>query len=529
MLAHAEGGPQPGDLEAARGLVGRLGQLAAVLRGEAAGDPQALVDGLTAGLRHRLDGGGAAFTLSLHERGFGVRGVDLGMTDLISSQLHAALWAEGLRALRLPPRTPDDEIVLLVDLLGRDWASAGGGFEAAVHALQLERAHLELLPRATVTALDAGRVDAAVRLGRLGAQLGVAPRPVELEPWLAAAPPPAPGLAAPPAAPPTASPALVGPAAAAAPIEHAIQIVEVAAQRALDGLRQGAPEAFAWVRGVAALLEPGLALDPGRVAALGATLERGLGLSDGQLEAALSAGLRVNPAPGPWVGPALSLAALQLRLGGEEGPARALRFGAQLPPGPLQQAVADALVLGLPAAAVGGLLRAAGPKELPTALRGIRRRMEPTLVVQVSARVGHEDPEVRLAALLCLREQRGPRLTALAVAALDDAALPVRLEALRYLSVHRLPEGAAAALARLGVATETDELRALVRAFVVMRRGEAVAELVPLAISGGARGRAAMTGLLDCGAPGKAAIDQLGRSHPELRADLREVLHAHKP
>ncbi|MFM2247783.1 MAG: hypothetical protein RL071_3858 [Pseudomonadota bacterium] len=528
MLEHAEGGPQPGDLEAARGLVGRLGQLAAVLRGEAAGDPQSLVDGLAAGLRHRLDSGATAFTLGLNERGFVVRGADLGMTDLISSQLHAALWAEGLRVLRLPPRTPDDEIVLLVDLLGRDWGGIGGGLEAAAHALQLERAHLELAPRATVTPLDAGRVEPEVRLARLGAQLGLPPRAAALDRWLADAPPPAPGLAAPRVSPPTASAALVAPAAAAAPLEHAVQIVEVAAQRALDGLSRGAPEAFAWVRGVAALLEPGLGLDPGRAAALGATLQRGLGLDDGRLEAALAAGLRASPAPGPWVGPALSLTALQLRLGGEDGPARALRLGAHLPPGPLQQAVGDGLALGLSPAAVGGLLRSAGPRELPTALRALRRRMEPTLVVQVSARVGHEDPEVRLAALLCLREQRGPRLTALAVGALDDAALPVRLEALRYLSVHRLPEGAAAALARLGAATEPDELRALVRAFVVMRRGEAVAELVPLAVTGGARGRAAMAGLLDCGAAGKAAIDQLGRSHPELRSDLREVLHASK-
>ena len=135
---------------------------------------------------------------------------------------------------------------------------------------------------------------------------------------------------------------------------------------------------------------------------------------------------------------------------------------------------------------------------------------------------------MRAAALVAVREQRGPRLTELVVHAIHDPALPVRLEALRYLSAHRLREAAPQVLERLQAAAEAEELRALALTYALVTSGQGIPELLTVATGGQVRGRAAMQGLLACGAPGRAALDQLGRRWPELRPDLREVLGANR-
>lgn len=539
MADPTEAVPTGGDLEAARGFVGRLSLLTAALRGEAQADPQTLVDGLAAGLRQRGAASAGPLSIELSDRGFALHDVDLGMHDLVSAQLAAALRGQGLRRLRIFPSARHEDLVALGHLLAQDWANRRPeqpALDAELWALGSDGVQADFDPRATVSALDLQPVGPAARAAAVAAQVGWAlpaagaPGAAAVAAWFARGP----GAPPPSAPPPPPAPPSLGAVQAILPelaLEgepEALPALAAAAARALrTALTGGAlAEALAWVGGLAALVEPDLPIGAERRAAVLEALRAATTGADSLLGEALQRGLERHPKDEGWAGAVFALTALQLQLGGEAGVEGCIAEAAALPEGPLRQAAADALALSLGAAPLLLRIKTAPAKQLPSLLLALRRHADPTMVVQITARLSHEDPAVRAAALVAAREQRGPRLTELVLHAIDDPALRVRLEALRYLSAHRLREAAPPVLARLQTASEPEELRALALSYAMITSGQGIAELVGVATGGQARGRAAMQGLLACGPPGRAALDQLGRRWPELRPDLRDVLGA---
>ena len=525
--------PTGNDLEIARGFVGRLSLLAAALRGESQGEPQTLVDGLAVGLRQRSAAGGAPLTIEVNERGFSLHDIDLGMHDLVSAQLAAALRSQGLRRLRVFPSARHEDLVALGHLLAQDWADRSRGqpsLDAELWALGLDAVQADFDPRATVSALDLLPVGPAARAAAVAAEVGCPAPGAEATAWFARGPGQAPPV--PPAAPP--APPSLGAVQAILPelaLEGEPEHLDAIAAAAARGLRAALlsgelPEALAWLGGLTGLLEADLPVDEARRSGLRAALRAATAGPDSLLGPALTEGLAKHPKDEAWVGAIFALTGLQLQVAEEAELDLPIAEAAALPEGPLRQAAADALALALGAAPLLLRIKTAPPKQLPLLLLALRRHADPTMVVQITARLSHEDPAVRAAALVAAREQRGPRLTELVLHAVEDPAQRVRLEALRYLSAHRLREAAPPVLARLQTASDPEELRALALTYAMVTSGQGLAELVSVATGGQARGRAAMQGLLACGPQGRAALDQLGRRWPELRPDLREVLGA---
>ena len=147
--------------------------------------------------------------------------------------------------------------------------------------------------------------------------------------------------------------------------------------------------------------------------------------------------------------------------------------------------------------------------------------------------------------LLALRDHQSARIKEVMRAALDDEAKAVRLEALRYLAVYRDGPASEAIVERLNDSSkrqglDADELRALAISFAVIRRGEGapvLEELASVAAEAASRDRkdaerarnarlltAHIHGLRAAGKAGRAALERLGRSHPELRDEIRQVL-----
>ena len=163
-------------------------------------------------------------------------------------------------------------------------------------------------------------------------------------------------------------------------------------------------------------------------------------------------------------------------------------------------------------------------------LQAARREEDPTLIEPLLARLHHEDPGIREAALTALRAQQSPRIKAAARESIQDPAREVRMEALRYLSVYRDVDSAPMVERRLRdvkqADADLDELRALAIAWLHTSRGAAISEIEALIAESSDRAHpelpaACIAALARAGAPGRDALDRLGRSHERLRPLLR--------
>lgn len=547
-------GPRPAEI--ARGAMNRLKVLAEVLRQR--GDPEAAAASFAAALSplHAV----APLTLTVDARGFTFDGVEVLGGDLIARVLVEGLIGEGLARVVVLAGAPPEEVAQLGRLLARDWrqrASTDDDLELTSWKARFQYVHLELVARSMHELADVEGVSAEAMVRRLLHRLGldwleddggqldgeVAALMAELEaiPDGEDAPPPDTDLRA-----RTADGLLAElKAHASAPRDDAALGVLVfetmrhlsspddvrrfagrVADRALDLLATGETDAAgAVVRRAALMAEADLFPTWG----LGDALREGLSPLYGPRAAEVIVAQARRAAGAGWA-PFLFTWA---QLAPSAALAEVLAVGARLDDLAQRQAIADGIALLADAGALGlrELLASTPDDRLPIVLLALRRRADATLVEPILARERSGSSAVREAVLIALREHQSPRIKQVVRAALADPDRAVRIEALRYVSVYRDAEAAAPTLdtLRAGGPAGADEaeLRAWAIAAALTGREPALGPLEALAGEVAKRpelARASLHGLRAAGAAGRAALEHLGRTHPELRPELRGLL-----
>ena len=547
-------GPRPAEI--ARGAMNRLKVLAEVLRQR--GDAEAASGAFAAAIAplHAA----ASVTLEVDERGFTVDGVEVLGGDLVAKVLLDGLQAEGLSRVHILPGAPADEVTQLARLLARDWrqrSSTEDDLELRAWQARFQHVHLELRGRSVHELADVEGVSAEAMVRRLLRRLGldwlegdggalegeVAALMAELRaiPDGEDAPDPDTDLRA-----RTAEGAAAFASMDAAQLDTAalgvlvfetmrglwdpaevLRFAERLADRALEWLAAGDVDAASVLLRRAALLGEE-DLFPGWNG--GPALREGLASLFSERAAAVIEGqARRAGADAAWHRFLFSWA--QFATPGALG--TLLAVGARLEDLGQRQAIADGLTLLADAGGAGlrELLSTTPDDRLPVVLLALRRRADATLVEPILARERSPAPAVREAVLIALRDHQSPRIKQVVRAALGDADRAVRLEALRYVSVYRDAEAAGLTLDTLRAGgppgADEAELRAWAIAAALTGREPALPALEALATEVTRRpelARASLHGLRAAGGAGRATLDHLGRSHPELRAELRGLL-----
>lgn len=557
--AEVSPGPRPVEIEVVRGAMTRLSLLAQTLSGAHQGDAERYADNVADALGDALAGQALPVVLTLREGAIYYAGTEVSGSDLVTQSIVSRLVEEGLSALTILPGVPREELFELSHLLARPRETeatvetlARLGSEA--WALQLRYVHFETEPTRLAT-----EADEAVRpldlARRLADQLGIGADTLEPHAFVELGAtlsgvraltdaPRAGGVAR----PPTGSVwgrALRGVRSAEDVPDSNLSVLVTEALRCPAAPADVTALATAWLDCARAAFrrgEPGLAghiLRPVLVCA--DPRFRPPGLDAGPIRAALATfagrstrdailhGLRLHPQTDDWIGPLFTLGGCATL---EDHVLELAEVGAGMGPGPVREALGDGLVQAIEAldgVSVRSLLSRCSDAALPALLQAARRFADPTLIEPLLARTRHDDPTIREAAMFALRAQQSPRIKTAAREAIEDSARSVRLEALRYASVYRDTESADVVGRRVRSATDIDaeELRALCIAWLHTSRGSALVELEALAGEPPAGAHpdlpAACIGALGkAGAPGRAALDRLGRAHPELRPHLRD-------
>ena len=557
-----------------RGAMNRLSALREAVRTDNAGAidqtsrafAEQFAEALSAGVAVRLD------VTTEHVR--------LGETDVLGSDLVAmalleGFEQEGLRAVTVQPTATLDELVALSRLLARDWrekTSEDEALEAAAWGAGFGHIHLELDGAELRTAADQDELtpeELGVRLVRQLGVEGLSGGALEAEVGalldrlqrLEGGPVDDPDLAALQARPDHRVLASQLAATArgkdvtddqvsrcffetlrgAGSTQEATATTQLIVSHARVQLEKGHPDVgVGLVRRLLVLGSADRLLDYRYKAEVQAGL-RALWSDDGR--AAIRAGIATSPDADPWKGALFTLGELATAA----DMAGICALGASLDDPALRQPLADALLLlaDRSGATLKQVLHDSHETALPVILLATRRRPDATLVEPLLARASSDNPQVREAVLLALRDHQSPRIKSVMRAAVADDAKPVRLEALRYLSVYRDEPAGEVVLGRLegpgrAGSLEEDELRALSMAWSIIRGTEGISTLSRLAAEAakgavrerkaGARDRhgrmltALLHGLRAAGPPGRAAIEGLGRSHADLRDELRAFL-----
>lgn len=554
-----------------RGAMNRLSALREGLRTENATAVTTTAGAFATQVAEALERG--RVVLEIHPDHLSFDGNDVLGGDLVAEALLNGWEQEGLVAVTIEPSTPEPELRELGLLLGRDWRGRSTDeedLEAVVWKGDFDNVHFRFVGRSVITEADvetpsveeigvrlvhqlglAGLDDATVRadVGALLEQLSVAelgPAPqglAELRDHVSNR------VATAQLARmerdadvtlDTVARCLLETVRGARTTEAARSTTRHLARHVQSQLQRGEPErAIALLRRLLVLTTPDLFPQYRFKAVVSAEL-RTLWRAEGQQ--AMLHGIAAHGDPAAWKGPLFTL--------GEIAQAEDLldlcTFGAQVQAS-LRQPLADALLLlaDRSGTTLRQLLHDANETALPVILLATRRRPDPTLVEPLLARVGSASPQVREAVLLALRDHQSPRIKQVMRDGLADPAKPVRLEALRYLTVYRDKEGGEAALRRLegarsGPRLEDEELRGLGIAVAIILRDDGVKALSKLADAAysaaakeqeaGRRGQAsdvvtgALHGLRAAGAPGRAALEAVGRTHPALRGEIRAIL-----
>jgi len=554
--------PQPVEIETVRGAVTRLSLLAQALAGATEGDPEHYAEAFADSLQHTLSADVSPITLSLRDGVLHYAGSEVSGNDLVTHGLLRSLQDEGLAAVTLLPGVGREELLELSHLLARPRGEGERNYiDAEGWKVRFQRVHLECAPLRLVTEADE-QVRPVELVRRLFAQLGVSEdtlgdgMSVELMSLLGGLR----ALADSPAARRVGAPGTGSVwSRALREVRYARDVPdELVGMLTMESLR-AAPDAAActaladrWVGHIRAAMADGnpllaaqilrrmlICVDPDyRPHRLdGAPIQLALGrLCNAETRAALDAGLRRHPQTDDWAGLLFSLAGTV----SADGLLGIAELGANLPPGPLREALGDGLALAIDRAEQRPreLLSSASDTALPVVLQALGRFDDATLVEPLLARVRHGEADVREAALRALRAHHTPRIGIVAGEATTDKARSVRLEALRYLSVYRIVDAAAAIETRLrkvqASEVDGDEVRALAIALLHTSRGAALPALEsivadPRSYAHPEVPQAGIAALSSAGAPGRAALDRLGRAHEHLRPLLRAPLGNHKP
>jgi len=487
-------------------------------------------------------------------------------SDLMAENLTEGLYSEGLRSLYVDLGATDEELSGLAMLLSRNWldkASDQDDLEASSWKASFDHIHLDIAARRVVAATDTEQLSPEQMIVRLVRQLGdeefelsseqieaqIARALADLRSCSVGALKPNPELLTSPD-----HRRLVRGMARAAEArdmgDDNLSLVLFEAVRCADDpeivadlmgkiltharwdLREGRPDAaLGRLRRLMMVADVDLLPDIPQRETILIELER---LWGEEFREALLEGWEANPDVETWQGPLFTLGQAMSRSGVES----MLEFAAALPERGLRQALADAMLTALDqwGVTLRELLDAATETQLPVILLGFARVTDRTAVEPLLAKVSSEDPVVREAVLVALRAHQSPRIKATVRKSLADDARAVRLEALRYVCVYRDAEASETIMGRIeGARADTydvDELSALTRAYAIINREGGVATLSTLAARHIEPRKnahpelltAVLSGLAASGPAGRAAIQQLGREHPELRGRLREVL-----
>lgn len=548
----------PVEVEVVRGAMGRIAMLGATLRGATTGESESIARSFAENLGGALQAEVGPVIIEVERNSFSYAGAELGGGDLVMGRLLESLDSQGLRAITLLPWVTQEELVELAALLSRDWLeNPGQGLESAANQRDLWRVHLEIGVRGLVTEADGevrtvdlvrrlldqlGLDEAALEGGvavEVGAMMAMLRRTEEQGPPESRARGGSTGSVATirqlrqlevdrDVSENDASIIVYEAARSASTDEEATELVRLALRHVQNHLATGDVEAAALLlRRWLLLVDPDSGLPIERRIAVQAALRDMVGEATRD---AVDRGWAANPDDRLWRGPVFTLA----RCASLEDLPRIVAIGRTLPAGILHQSISDALILVAQRdeVSVRGLLLHADQEQLPFVLRMVRRSTDATLVEPALARITNEDPAVREAVLISLRNQRSRRIGEVARGCVNDTARPVRMEALRYISVYRDAEAVPLLLTRLQAATERDanfeELRAVAIAAVLASRGEAIVDLEAQATGKAGRhpraAEAALAGIKAAGPAGKEALDRIARTHEALRPLVRAVI-----
>ena len=553
-------GLRPVEIEVVRSALTRLSLLAQALSGANQSDPERYASTFAEVLGTALRGNAAPVVLIIRDEAVFYAGSEVSGNDLVIRSIVQRIMEQGVSSITLLPGISREELYELSNLLAQlettdDEERTPPPLDAAAWGLRLHHIHFESDQehRTDATEDDVRPVEVIRRLaGQMGMTEDILDPHTYLEIGAMLG-----GLRALGDAPKAAPAALPDAGSgwdravrmvrensdvpdeilgvlvteslrsARTPTE-CTQLSKLWLQRVLEAIATGRPLfAGALLRPILLCTDPrfrpvGLAAEPIRAATAQLLGE--------EMHAAVAAGLQAHPQTDDWIG-------LMFTLGEavEEHNVLALaELGRDMESGPVREALGDGLAMAigrLDACTMRELLGRANDTALRVLLQAARREEDPTLIEPLLARIHHDEAAIREAALMALRAQQSPRIKAAARESVDDPARQVRLEALRYLSVYRDLEAAPVVAARLRTVksrdADIDELRALAIAWIHTSRGSAVSEMEGIVASANDRSHpdlsaACIAALARAGAPGREALDRLGRSHEHLRSLLRE-------
>ncbi len=544
---------RPVEIEVVRSALTRLSFLAQALSSAGMGDPEHHSTTFATILHDALEAHRSTVVLVFASNSFWYAGTEVSGHDIVTRTLHHSLEQQGLASITLLPGVRVEELIELANLLARPRiGTAGNDLEADAWSLSLEHIHVDTIG-GNVVAQAAQAERPVAQVERLMRQLGVDETvdksvAVELGATLA-------GLRALSDAPRAATASATDTGATWARILRDVranrdcdddilgllviegfrcagsdaettELADVLVRRIQKSFADGDPATASALLHRMMICADAPYRPPGVEAATIAASCRGL--ASKETARAIRVGVQFHPQIDDWVGPLFllgsSAAIEQVDL--------MATWGRHLPASEMRTALADGLVLAIdrhPGTSLREKLAHCADAALPTLLRAAARFGDPTLVEPILARATHEDADVREAVFVALRAHQSPRIRTVARKAVDDAEHRVRMEALRYLAVYRDAESADVIGARIKRARPTDagpeEMRALALAWLHTSRGAAAAELEALAADNTRHPdgpAAAIAALATLGAPGKAALDRLGRAHEHIRPLLRE-------
>lgn len=558
-------------LDLVRGTMNRLSALREALRTENADAAIATAEAYATQCLQALERG----RIELQVRGDSVlfTGVEVLGGDLVAEAILEGWAEEGLVALTIEPSVERAELEALARLLGRDWrgrSTAERDLEAEVWQGNFENVHFRFVARSVITEADV-EMPSVEEVGlRLVQQLGLTGIDTEvvrqevgsllasLE--TASLGPEPEGLSVlrgevanrvyvtqlarldrdVDAPVESVSRCLVETVRAAPTAQAARSAVREVARHVCVQFESGAPvDAIALLRRLLPLRSPDLS--PAFVHH-DVVREELRSLWAAPARAAVQAGLALHPDPETWKGALFTLG----ELAEVEDLPELCQLGSTVDAA-LRQPLADALLLVVrrTGSSLRQILSDATDEALPVILLATRRKNDATLVEPLLARASSDDPRVREAVLLALRDHQSPRIKEVMRSALADPAEAVRLEALRYITVYRDADGARRAFSRLeeadaGTTLSANELRGLSMAVAMVLRESGTKALasfiearapnppeegtgqalppVPAEVIG------ALQGLKAAGPAGRASLEALGRANRVLRAEIRSIL-----
>lgn len=556
---------RPVEIEVVRASIARLSLLAQTLLGSNQGDPERYASTFAEGLGAALAEDTAPVVLVIRNQAIFYAGSEVSGNDLVIRSIVQGIVAQGVSSITLLPGISRDELYELSNLLAQldtvsDSASdtakkRPAALDAAAWQLRLTHVHFEAAPHTVTEPGETEEPRPVEVIRRLSERLGITEAVLEPHTYmelgsllagvraLSDAQSTAPFQTGQIDASWGATPSLVEKGEDVPDRKLSLLVTE--SLRAAVDPSETAAMAEAWILRFLAAMAKGqpqlagnllrplvLATDPRfgppgvDQTAVHAVTSSSVGA---RMRDALMSGLEAHPQTDDWLGLMFTLG----QLATPENVNTLAELGKDLGAGPVREALGDGLALAverLEGVTMRDLLRQASDDALRIVLQAARREEDPTLIEPLLARLHHEDPGIREAALTALRAQQSPRIKAAARKSIQDPAREVRMEALRYLSVYRDVDAASMVERRLRdvkqADADLDELRALAIAWLHTSRGSAISKIEAMIAESSDRAHpelpaACIAALARAGTPGRDALDRLGRSHERLRPLLR--------